>query len=77
MSLLPELVSKVSTSYPGFRVRVYHNVTDPAAGRALCQRHCAHAHLDLCDVSEVPTKLGRINALHFGQRDKVVNPLQV
>ena len=42
--------------YPGWRMRIYHNVTSGQADQAefLCQLECDHPSLDLCDVRRIP-----------------------
>ena len=54
--------------YPGWRMRIYHNVTSAQADQAefLCQLECDHPSLDLCDVRRIP-ELAR----HHVLEDKV------
>ena len=49
-------LQKASELYPGWRVRIYHNVTGGQSDQAtyLCRLHCTHHLLDLCDVRDVP-----------------------
>ena len=54
--LLHDLPSKISSAYPGFRMRLYHNVTMDAASdsfQILCDLFCKYPHVDLCDVREI------------------------
>ena len=46
----------MSVLYPGWRVRIYHNVTGSQEDQAtyLCRLHCKHHLLDLCDVRDIP-----------------------
>ncbi|XP_063870040.1 uncharacterized protein LOC135105628 isoform X1 [Scylla paramamosain] len=47
---------RIAKAYPGFLMRVYHNVsaTDDTATAFLCRLVCTHAHVDLCDVTRLP-----------------------
>ena len=47
----------IAKVYPGFMMRIYHNVSaEDGAGTAfLCKMVCVHAHVDLCDVTNLPT----------------------
>ncbi|XP_050721093.1 uncharacterized protein LOC127000964 [Eriocheir sinensis] len=47
---------RIAKVYPGYLMRVYHNVTtdDTTAMTFLCKLLCTHAHLDLCDVTKLP-----------------------
>ena len=46
----------MSEYYPGWRMRIYHNVTTDQADQAqyLCDLVCKNPSLDLCDVRTVP-----------------------
>ena len=51
-----ELLNRSSVVYPGWRVRIYHNLTSaqPQQSGFLCSLYCSHPQLDLCDVRAVP-----------------------
>ena len=50
--LLPTLAGRIHEAYPGWRMRVYHNVTaSGSVGRGLCRLHCRFPHVDVCNVS--------------------------
>ncbi|XP_042228611.1 uncharacterized protein LOC121870734 [Homarus americanus] len=46
----------IATLYPGWLMRIYHNVSsqDHNATKYLCSIYCAHSHVDLCPVTELP-----------------------
>ena len=54
--LLQPLASSIRTLYPGWRMRIYHNVTqqDSKVWTKFCQLYCDHDHLDLCDTRQLP-----------------------
>ena len=56
------LARTVGSLYPGWRMRIYHNVTSaqPAALASLCSLYCGHQHVDLCDTRRLPG-LGDLN----------------
>ena len=60
--LLVSLARTVGSLYPGWRMRIYHNVTSaqPAALASLCSLYCGHQHVDLCDTRRLP-RLGDLN----------------
>ena len=60
--LLGPLARTVGSLYPGWRMRIYHNVTSaqPAALASLCSLYCGHQHVDLCDTRRLPG-LGDLN----------------
>ena len=62
LELLEELAVSVARMYPGWRMRIYHNVTSaqPAALASLCSLYCGHQHVDLCDTRRLPG-LGDLN----------------
>ncbi len=43
-----------SDLYPGWSVRVYHNLTGETGLEELCRLGCDRENLDLCQVAEVP-----------------------
>ena len=47
----------LASLYPGWRMRIYHNVTSAQADQAsyLCGLACSHPSLDLCDVRALPS----------------------
>ena len=57
LDLLEELARTVGSLYPGWRMRIYHNVTSAQADQAsyLCSLACSHPSLDLCDVRTLPS----------------------
>ena len=63
--LLQTLATGARELYPGWRLRVYHNVTteDTAAWSSLCALYCTNPHVDLCDTRRLPT-VGDLNR-HF------------
>jgi hypothetical protein len=63
--LLQTLATGARELYPGWRLRVYHNVTteDTAAWSRLCALYCTNPHVDLCDTRRLPT-VGDLNS-HF------------
>jgi len=50
--LFEELLQQSQKYYPGWRVRVYHNITvkDEKNHKMLCNLTCKYEHLDLCNV---------------------------
>ena len=56
LGLVEKLLKDLVDLYPGWRMRIYHNVTRDQEDQAqyLCQLHCQHHLLDLCDVRDVP-----------------------
>ena len=48
--------------YPGWRMRIYHNVTeDDHVFPLLCQLFCSHSHVDTCDTRQLPSE-GDLNS---------------
>ena len=62
LDLVEELARTIESLYPGWRMRIYHNVTSaqPAALASLCSLYCGHQHVDLCDTRRLPG-LGDLN----------------
>ena len=60
--LLQYLAATIASLYPGWRMRIYHNVTDqqPNVIQRLCNLYCDHQHVDLCDTRRLPT-VGDLN----------------
>ena len=56
LGLVEQLLKDLVDLYPGWRMRIYHNVTQDQADQAqyLCQLYCNHQILDLCDVRDIP-----------------------
>ena len=53
---LDTLLQRMASLYPGWRMRIYHNVTGGQREQAdfLCNLTCSYPHLDLCDVRTIP-----------------------
>ena len=49
MIVLTVATQDLASLYPGWRMRIYHNVTSaqPAALASLCSLYCGHQHVDL------------------------------
>ena len=55
--LLETLASSIAKMYPGWRMRIYHNVTeDDEVFPHLCQLFCSHSHVDTCDTRQLPSE---------------------
>lgn len=56
LELLNPLVKEAAAIYPGWRMRIYHNVTkeDTQAFSTFCQLYCDHEFVDLCDARQLP-----------------------
>ena len=56
LGLVEQLLKDLVDLYPGWRMRIYHNVTRDQEDQAqyLCQLQCQHHFLDLCDVRTIP-----------------------
>ena len=56
LGLVDDLLKNMATIYPGWRMRIYHNVTSDQPDQLdfLCTLHCKYSYLDLCNVREVP-----------------------
>ena len=56
LGLVEQLLKDLVDLYPGWRMRIYHNVTKDQADQAqyLCQLYCKHQILDLCHVRDIP-----------------------
>ena len=57
LELLSTLLVDMASLYPGWRMRLYHNVThkEPEVWSFLCSLHCSHNHLDLCNTRQLPS----------------------
>ncbi|XP_042231099.1 uncharacterized protein LOC121872423 [Homarus americanus] len=59
---LDDILSQVTAVYPGWRVRLY---TDPRGrGSVLCPLLGRHAHLDVCDITNLPPPLGNLSLIN-------------
>ena len=56
LGLVDDLLKDLAKLYPGWRMRIYHNVTSeqPDQQEFLCDLECKYSYLDLCDVRQVP-----------------------
>ena len=56
LGLVEKLLKDMGQLYPGWRMRIYHNVTSDQADQAefLCSLQCGHQALDLCDIRDIP-----------------------
>ena len=56
LSLFEPLAQSARRLYPGWRIRIYHNVTeeDAEAFTTLCNLHCQYEFVDLCDTRHLP-----------------------
>ena len=56
-SLLEPLAVNISRLYPGWRMRIYHNVTeDDEVFPHMCDLYCRYPHVDTCDMRHHPTE---------------------
>lgn len=56
-SSLEERAARVASAYPGWTMRIYHNLTlTEPDGQSLCHVYCKHEHVDLCDVNHINSK---------------------
>lgn len=62
LELLQPLAESASKIYPGWRMRIYHNITkdDQMAFSTFCKIYCEHDFVDLCDVRDLPV-IGDLN----------------
>ena len=63
LGLFQPLAEAARRLYPGWRLRIYHNVTseDTEALEVFCQLHCNYSFIDLCDTRDLPV-LGDLNS---------------
>ena len=55
--LLEPLAVNISKLYPGWRMRIYHNITeDDEVFPHMCDLYCNHPHVDTCDMRQHPTE---------------------
>lgn len=57
LGLVEDLLKTMVSLYPGWRMRIYHNVTTNQADELafLCKLYCDYSYLDLCDVRQTPS----------------------
>ena len=62
LELLEPMAKNAARLYPGWRVRIYHNVTetDAEAFSMFCSLYCQHDFIDFCDTRQLPT-VGDLN----------------
>ena len=55
LGLVDSLLKDMQRLYPGWRMRIYHNVTSDQGDELafLCNLHCTYSHLDLCDIRKI------------------------
>ena len=60
--MLDPLAVAAGRLYPGWRVRVYHNITedDTKAFSQFCHLYCKYDFIDFCDTRQLPT-VGDLN----------------
>lgn len=51
--LLNNLTERVLQSYHGFRIRIYHNISQQEYKPLLCKTYCDNPHLDFCNVTKL------------------------
>ena len=63
LGLFQPLAESARRLFPGWRLRIYHNVTseDREALELFCQLYCNYSFLDLCDTRDLPG-IGDLNA---------------
>merc|ERR1712106_1030718 len=60
--LLQPTATAIKEMYPGWRMRIYHNVTyeDSGVWSTFCKLYCANENIDFCDARDIPT-IGDLN----------------
>lgn len=61
--VLQPSATTIKELYPGWRMRIYHNVTysdDSAVWKKFCTLYCENDHVDFCDVRDLPD-IGDLN----------------
>ena len=63
LGLFQPLAETARRLFPGWRLRIYHNVTseDTEALDVFCELHCNYGFIDLCDTRALPST-GDLNA---------------
>ena len=63
LGLFQPLAESARRLFPGWRLRIYHNVTseDSEALDLFCELHCNYSFIDLCDTRNLPG-IGDLNA---------------
>ncbi|XP_047493352.1 uncharacterized protein LOC125041958 [Penaeus chinensis] len=69
LSQMRGTVSSIKKHYPGWLVRIYHNVTldDKKSSEELCRLYCDHDNVDLCHVHNLPELGNLTNKGVFGR----------
>ena len=66
LGLLPDILHNMTKDYPGWRLRMYHNLTkDHDQMGYLCDLYCKNPHMDMCDVRQVPELVSHIDLESF------------
>ncbi|XP_023335586.1 uncharacterized protein LOC111706882 isoform X3 [Eurytemora carolleeae] len=62
--LISDIIQRAELYYPGWRIRIYHNITEEnfQIKSELCRLYCETSNLDLCDVTNIHS-LGNLNKL--------------
>ena len=63
LGLFQTLAESAQRLFPGWRLRIYHNVTseDTKALELFCELHCNYSFIDFCDTRDLPI-VGDLNA---------------
>ena len=57
LGLVEQLLQDLVELYPGWRMRIYHNITeDDEVFPHMCDLYCNHPHVDTCDMRQHPTE---------------------
>ena len=60
--MMSSLAMSVTSLYPGWRMRIYTNVTPhDVVFPMMCQLYCDHDHVDICDTRNLPSE-GNLNS---------------
>ena len=66
LGLLPDLLHNITIDYPGWRLRVYHNLTkEHPQLDFLCDLYCKNTHMDLCDMRDIPELISHFDLESF------------
>ncbi|XP_023324060.1 uncharacterized protein LOC111698059 isoform X2 [Eurytemora carolleeae] len=64
IELIEDIIPHAEMYYPGWRIRIYHNITrlepDRMTRQELCRLYCTYHLIDLCDVTNLPS-VGNLN----------------
>ena len=55
-STISDKAGRIARYYPGWIMRVYHNLTKDQEIQYLCPLRCKHSNVDLCHVEKIHTK---------------------